>query len=96
MAGVVNAPSDGSQTLAQYQSAASSGKTTVPSQAQGGVLGPASAVTPSSSGGSSSSASASASSTSKPSSGNHSSENVKWIYVALICLFSVGVSGLMA
>jgi len=50
MVGVINAPTDGSMTLAQYQSAAGKVASSVaPANVQGGVVGPVKAATTSSS-----------------------------------------------
>jgi len=93
MSAVINAPSDGSKTLAMYQTAAKNVQNSVaPATVQGGTLGPAAAVNQG--GSSSASSSASASSTAK-SAGVEARGGVKWFVVALTGLVAVGVGSLI-
>jgi len=97
MAAVINPPSDGSATLAQYVAAAAKISNTVaPANAQGGVLGPAKAATSSSSSSSSSStgSSASAAATTK-NAGVETRGGVRWIVLAITGVAAVGVGSLM-
>jgi len=94
MAGVINAPSDGSKTLAMYQAAAANVANSVaPATVQGGVLGPAAAVSQGT--GSSTSSSASSSSTSK-NAGVETRGRVEWFVLVITGVVAVGVSSLIA
>jgi plastocyanin len=83
MVGVINAPTDGSQTLAQYQAAAAkAGSSVAPANVQGGVIGPVKAAT--------TSGSASASPTGK-SAGVSIRGGIPWVIIALTGAVAIGV-----
>jgi len=86
MVGVINAPADGSMTLAQYQSAAGKVASSVaPANVQGGVVGPAKAATTSSTGASPSGKSA----------GVRAGGSVQWVVLAITGAVAIVVGGLV-
>lgn len=94
MVGVINPPSDGSQTLAQYKAAAAkvSNAPAAPSVVQGGTIGPAKAA------GTGSSTSSAASASATKSAGVRGLEiggSVQWALMALTGLVAVGVGNLV-
>jgi len=75
MAGVINPPTDGSQTLAEYQAAGAKVQNSVsPPTVQGGVIGPAKAATTSSS----------SASPTKKSAGVSARGGVQWVVMAMM------------
>jgi len=85
MVGVINPPTDGSATLAQYQAAAAKVANSVaPASVQGGVLGPVKAATTSGSSGS-------AASPTGKSAGVSSRGGVQWVVIAMTGAVAIGV-----
>jgi len=83
MAGVINAPADGSKTLAQYQAAAGKVASSVaPPTVQGGVVGTAKSA-------------ASSTPSSKPSAGVRASGGVQWAVMAMTGAVAVVFGGLL-
>jgi len=86
MVGVINAPTDGSQTLAQYQSAAGKAANSVtPPTVQGGVIGPVKAATTSSSSGAS---------PSSKNAGERAVGDVQWLMLAIAGAMAITVGEL--
>ncbi|KAH8820607.1 Cupredoxin [Xylogone sp. PMI_703] len=92
MVGVINPPSGGSQTLAAYKAAAANaGSSFTPASVQGGVVGPARAVTSPSS----SSSTTPTPSPSKPGAASFSTGSVSWVAVLITSIAAWGVSSLL-
>jgi len=90
MVGVINAPTDGSQTIAMFSAAAANvGKTVTPSSVQGGSVGPAKAVS------SSSSSSAATTSSTAKSAGIEGRGVVQWSLMSLTGLAAIGFGSLI-
>jgi len=92
MAGVINPPT-GNDTIAAYQANAAKATTQAPATVQGGVIGPAKAVTQSTS--STGSSTSSAASTSATSAGVEARGGVKWVVVAITGVVAAAVGSLI-
>jgi len=85
MSGVINPPTDGSATLAQYQAAAGKVASSVaPTNVQGGVIGPKAATT-----------SGAAPSASSKNAAVHAAGGVQWVMFAVTGVVAMVVGGLL-
>jgi len=96
MVGVINPPSDGSSTLAQYKAAAANvSNPAVPSVVQGGSIGPAKAASTGSSTSSAATTSTTSATKNVGSRGIETGGSARWVVTALTGLLAVGFGSLI-